>query len=135
MGDVAQPGWTRLVTRTGRYEYQFQGRVRAVRNAQYQDANDYQFLLMDEEGWLYRIPVRLAASAEVELEKGGQANAADPPAPRDQPGVSTPAQIAEAQLRVGLENYRPRQNAPYGELDGYFAVDAARARELLSGAG
>jgi hypothetical protein len=135
MGDVAQPGWTRLVTRTGRYEYQFQGRVPAVRNAQYKDAKDYQFLVMDEEGWLYRIPVCLAASAEVELENSSQANTPGPPAPRDRAQVFTPAQIAEVQLRVGLESYRPRQNAPYAELDEYFAVDAARARELLSGAG
>ncbi len=133
MSDAAQPGWTRLVTRTGRYEYQFQGRVPAVRNGQYEDANDYQFLVMDEEGWLYRIPVRLAATAEAELQRSGQANTLGPSVQADR--AFTPAQITEAQLREGLESYRPRQNAPYTELDGYFAVDAARARELISGTG
>jgi hypothetical protein len=29
-------------------------------------------------------------------------------------------------LRKGLEQFKPRQNAPYPELDQYFAVDAAR---------
>lgn len=119
MTEPTQPGWTPLATRSGRYEYQFQGRVPAVRNGRYEDAHDYQFLVMDEERWLYRIPVRLAASAETELDKAGGAPA---------------VRVAEAQLRAGLENYRPRQNAPYAELDGYFAVDAARARELASGA-
>ncbi len=120
MSEPAQPGWTRLTTRTGRYEYQFQGRVPAVRNGQYEDARDYQFLVMDEERWLYRIPVRLAAAAEAELGKGSEAAS---------------VRVAEAQLRAGLENYRPRQNAPYGELDGYFGVDAARARELAADSG
>ena len=119
MTELTQPGWTRVRTRTGQYEYQFQGRVPAVRNGQYEDAHDYQFLVMDEERWLYRIPVRLAAPAEAELGKASGAAS---------------VRVAEAQLRAGLENYRPRQNAPYGELDGYFAVDAARARELASGA-
>jgi len=120
MTEPIQPGWTRLITRTGRYEYQFQGRVPAVRNGRYEEARDYQFLVMDEEGWLYRIPVRLATAAEAELGEAGGAMA---------------LQIAEVQLRAGLENYRPKQNAPYAELDGYFAVDAARARELAAGNG
>ncbi len=120
MTEVAQPGWTRISTRTGRYEYQFQGRTPAVRNARYEDSNDYSFLVMDEEGWLYKIPVRMEAAAEAELEKLGAQDA--PPA--------TAAGIAEAQLRAGLENYRPRQNAPYAELDGIFSVDRARAQAL-----
>jgi hypothetical protein len=125
-----QTGWTRVTTRTGRYEYQFQGHMPAVRNGRYEDASDYQFLVMDEEGWLYRIPVRLAAAAEVELEQSGKANAAGPLEQGTQLSGVTPLRIVEAQLRAGLEGYRPRQNAPYAELDGYFAVDAARAREL-----
>jgi len=118
MAEPSQPGWTRVVTSTGRYEYQFQGRVPAVRKGQYEDASDYQFLVMDEEGWLYRIPVRLTAGAENEVKQIA-------------PGAAVP--LAEAQLRAGLEKYRPRQNAPYAELDGHFAVDAARARKLAGG--
>ncbi len=121
MGDVAQAGWTRVRTRTGHYEYQFQGRVPAVRGGRYEDARDYQFLVMDEEGWLYKIPVRLAADAEAELEKNATTAPADT------------LRVAAAQLRAGLENYRPRQNAPYAELDGHFAVDLERARELARG--
>src|SRR5262249_31625610 len=39
MAEPSQPGWTRVVTRTGRYEYQFQGRVPAVRKGQYEEAS------------------------------------------------------------------------------------------------
>ncbi|SRR5712692_8698365 len=123
MAEVTQTGWTRVLTRTGRYEYQFQGRVPAVRDARYEDARDYQFLVMDEEGWLYKIPVRVAAEAEAEMQKEEKT------AP-DQGTSSEVLRVAAAQLRAGLENYRPRQNAPYAELDTYFAVDRARAREL-----
>ncbi len=139
MSEVAQTGWTRIFTRTGRYEYQFQGRSPAVRNGRYEDAGDYQFLVMDEEGWLYKIPVRVAAAAEAELQSAQEARVIAPPStPDDQTGppASPPSRvpavlrIAEAQLRAGLEAYRPRRNAPYAELDGYFAVDAERAREL-----
>jgi hypothetical protein len=111
-----QHGWTRLLARTGRYEYQFQGRMPAVRNAQYLDAADYQFLVMDAEGWLYRIPVRVAAEAETATG-----------------GAEAATRLAAAQLRAGLDLFTPRENAPYDELDRYFAVDAARARELLRG--
>ncbi len=130
MSEVAQAGWTRVRTRTGRYEYQFQGRLPAVRNGQYENSSDYQFLVMDEEGWLYRIPVRLASAAEAELQRNLDAN---PSPATDQARVATPTRIAEAQLRAGLENYRPRRNAPYAELDSYFAVEEARARELAAG--
>ena len=128
MADAGQTGWTRVLTRTGRYEYQFQGRVPAVRHGQYEDAQDYQFLVMDEEGWLYKIPVRFAADAEAEVRKQ---DAEKSPAPPAQAASSEALRIAAAQLRAGLENYRPRQNAPYAELDAYFAVDLARARDLL----
>jgi len=131
MSEVVQTGWTRVVTLTGRYEYQFQGRVPAVRDARYEDARDYQFLVMDEEGWLYKIPVRLAAAAEAALlkalEKSGVAS--------EQDVFAEALRIAAAQLRAGLENFRPRQNAPYRELDGIFAVDEARARELARAGG
>lgn len=129
MGDVLQTGWTRVLTRTGRYEYQFQGRVPAVRNGRYEPAHDYQFLVMDEEGWLYKIPVRFAADAEAEAGK----NAPNRTAPGGQAALEGPLRIAAAQLRAGLENYRPQPNAPYGELDGYFAIDLERARELAAG--
>ncbi len=141
MTEGTQTGWTRVLTRTGRYEYQFQGRVPAVRNGQYEDASDYQFLVMDEEGWLYRIPVRLAAAAEAEVQMTDDSGSAPPAtgqaSARRKPGatparVVTATEIAEAQLRKGLENYRPRQNAPYPELDGYFAVDTARARQIAA---
>jgi hypothetical protein len=38
--------------------------------------------------------------------------------------------VAEAHFRAGLETYRPHQGAPYPEMDAYFSVDGARAREL-----
>jgi hypothetical protein len=115
MTESPQPGWTRVRTATGRYEYQFQGEMPTVRGGQYEEARDYQFLVLDDEGWLYRIPVRLAAEAAMQL-------AAD----------AMRLRVAEAQLRAGLETYRPRQGAPYPELDAQFALDAGRARELAS---
>ncbi len=120
MSEVLQHGWTRVHTPNGRYEYQFQGRTPAVRNGQYEDANDYQFLVMDENGWLYKIPVRMAAEAEAAIETSAA------------PGGVRAAmlRIAEAQLRAGLAEFAPRPNAPYAELDAQFAVNAARAREL-----
>ena len=111
-----QSGWTRISTLTGRYEYQFQGRTPAVRNAEYLDAADYLFLVMDVDGWLYRIPVRVAADAEAEVKKAGR----------------EALQLAEDQLRGGLREFTPRQNAPYEEMDGHFSVDSARAKEWLS---
>ena len=113
MTEATQPGWTRLRTATGRYEYQFQGEMPTVRSGQYQEARDYQFLVLDDEGWLYKIPVRLESEAIVEL-------AAD----------ATRLRVAEVQLRAGLETYRPHQGAPYPEMDAQFALNAARAREL-----
>ena len=113
--------WTRIATRTGRYEYQFQGAGPAVRNAQYEDAKDYSFLVLDEEGWLYRIPVRVPADVESELARTAEAASASGDAV---------LRIAEAALRAGLEEFRPRRDAPYPELDRYFALDAARARAL-----
>ena len=113
MTDATQPGWTRLRTATGRYEYQFQGEMPTVRGGQYEEARDYQFLVLDDEGWLYKVPVRIESEAIVEL-------AAD----------ATRLRVAEAQLRAGLETYRPHQGAPYPEMDAQFALNAARAREL-----
>jgi hypothetical protein len=139
MSEVAQTGWTRIFTRTGRYEYQFQGRSPTVRNGQYEEAADFQFLVMDEERWLYKIPVRMAAAALEEInnaQEAGSLSAPNPPASPSErsPASASPAQvaarIAEAQLRAGLEEFRPRQNTPYAELDSYFAVDAERARQL-----
>jgi hypothetical protein len=40
MTEFSQPGWTRLRTATGRYEYQFQGEMPTVRAGQYEDARD-----------------------------------------------------------------------------------------------
>jgi hypothetical protein len=126
MGEVLQHGWTRVRTPNGRYECQFQGRSPAVRNGDYKDANDYQFLVMDENGWLYKIPVRVAAEAEAAIETSAA------------PGGSISAamlRIAEAQLRAGLARFQPRPNAPYAELDAHFSVDAARDRELAGAPG
>lgn len=120
MSEVVQMGWTRVLTRTGRYEYQFQGASPSVRNGAYLEAHDYQFLVMDEEGWLYKIPVRLADEALAQIEKS------------DTAGKSA-LRIAEAQLRAGLETFRPKRNAPYEELDATFAVNAERAKELAGG--
>ena len=116
MGEPMQAGWTRFYTQMGRFEYQFQGRTPAVRGGQYLEAHDFQFLVMDEEGWLYRIPVQITAEAE-KLTEGAEGGA---------------QRVAETQLRAGLENYCPRENAPYPEMDAQFAVDEARARELAA---
>lgn len=116
MSGIAQQGWTKLFTNTGRYEYQFQGRGPAVRAGKYEDAQDYTFLILDEEGWLYRIPVRVSADAEGALDV-----------------LSIDAlRVAEARLRAGLDAFRPRQGAPYEELDAHFALNAATARELAA---
>lgn len=110
---VDQAGWTKILTPHGRYEYQFQGSGPSVRNGQYEDAKDYQFLVMDEEGWLYRIPVRVSPEVEKEVAAPGEVVA-----------------LAAAQLRAGLATFRPRQNAPFTELDQHFALDVARAQAL-----
>jgi hypothetical protein len=115
MAEAAQSGWTRLRTATGRYEYQFQGEMPTVRAGQYENARDYQFLVLDDEGILYKIPVRL--DAEIAFDLG----AAD-----------VRLRVAEAQLRLGLETYRPRQSAPYPELDAQFSLTLERARELAA---
>jgi len=115
MNEVIQQGWTRLRTATGRYEYQFQGEMPAVRTGQYQDARDYQFLVLDDEGWLYKIPVRLPDAITSALRTD-----------------AVPLRVAEEQLRAGLETYRPRQGAPYSELDGIFALTIERARKLAA---
>jgi hypothetical protein len=116
MTEPSQPGWTRLRTATGRYEYQFQGEMPTVRGGQYEDARDYQFLVLDDEGWLHKIPVRLAAEAAAELGED----------------ATRRFRVAEAQLLAGLETYRPRLGAPYPEMDAQFALSTARARELAS---
>src|ERR1700704_6837040 len=96
MTESTQPGWTRLHTATGRYEYQFQGEMPTVRGGQYEEARDYQFLVLDDEGWLYKIPVRLAAEAAVELA-----------------AEAMRLRVAEAQLRGGLGTYRPPPGGPH----------------------
>lgn len=115
MGEGTQPGWTRLRTATGRYEYQFQGEMPSVRGGKYEDARDYQFLVLDDEGVLYKIPVRMAV--EIASELGTEA---------------VRMRVAEAQLMAGLETYRPRQGAPYPEMDSRFSLSADRARELAA---
>jgi hypothetical protein len=115
MDEVTQPGWTRLRTPTGRYEYQFQGEMPTVRGGQYEASRDYQFLVLDDEGWLYKIPVRLADEAASELASS-----------------AVRQRVAAAQLRAGLETYRPHQNAPYPEMDAQFALNVDRVRDLAS---
>ncbi len=110
---AGQSGWTRIHTATGRYEYQFQGSGPTVRNGRYIEARDYQFLVMDEEGCLYRIPVCISGEEGGEFRARGEV-----------------LRLAEEQLRAGLERFRPRANAPYPELDSYFAIDVSRARDL-----
>ncbi len=97
-----QSAWVNVTTATGRYEYPFQGSGPTVRGGRYESARDFLFLVMDESGWLDRIPVRIpntlvAPAAEL-------------------------LQRAEAQLCAGLEKFRPRPNAPYPELDEHFAL-------------
>ena len=113
MAEIIQSGWTKLRTATGRNEYQLQGEMPTVRGGQYQEARDYQFLVLDDDGWLSKIPVRFSAEASAEVNSD-----------------ELRLRIAEAQLRAGLEVYRPHQNASYPEMDAQFALDAARAREL-----
>jgi len=115
MAEVIQPGWIRLRTATGRYEYQFQGEMPTVRGGRYEEARDYQFLVLDDGGLLYKIHVRL--SAEIASKLGAD---------------DVRVRVAEGQLRLGLETYRPRQGAPYPEMDAQFALSAERARELAS---
>jgi len=86
-----------------------------VRGGQYEDARDYQFLVLDDEGLLYKIPVRLAAEIASELGT-----------------PSVQLRVAEAQLISGLETYRPRLGAPYPEMDTQFSLSADRARELAA---
>src|SRR5712692_9208511 len=100
MMESTQPGWTRLRTPTGRYEYQFQGEMPTVRGGQYEEARNYQFLVLDDEGWLYKNPVRLESEAAAELA----------------PDATRRLRVAEAQFRAGLETYRPYQGAPYPEM-------------------
>lgn len=95
-----------------------------MRAGRYEDATDFQFLLMDETGWLYRIPVRISVEALTELVRA-QAGADEARAE-----ALDPARMAERQLCAGLENFRPRENAAYEELDGVFAVNRERAREM-----
>ena len=114
MPEVTQPGWTRLRTATGRYEYQFQGEMPTVRAGKYEEARDYQFLVLDDEGWLHKIPVRLEAEAAVVLADD-----------------DLRLHVVERHFRTALETYRPHQGATYPEMDGHFALNAARARELV----
>ncbi|MGC1188503.1 MAG: hypothetical protein WA871_14035, partial [Candidatus Acidiferrales bacterium] len=114
MSEVTQSGWTRLRTPTGRFEYQFQGEGPAVRQGKYRNARDYNFLVMDDERMLYRIPVCISDAALATM-----------------PDAGTKLCVAARQLRFGLNSYQPRANAPYEELDSLFAVDARRAEELL----
>jgi hypothetical protein len=114
--EFSQTGWTRVRTPTGRYEYQFQGEGPAVRQGRYLDARDFNFLVMDEEGLLYRVPVRVSAEALAGLQSAEKAQ-----------------DVAGAQLRAGLDRYRPQQGAPYEDLDSIFALDAPRAEELARG--
>src|SRR3984893_6535223 len=113
MTEATQPGWTQLRTTTGRYEYQFQGEMPTVRGGQYEEARDYQFLVLDDEGWLYKIPVRLESEA---AEKWA--------------GASPRQRFSEAHRGAGRETYRPHQGAPDPGMDAQFALNAARAREL-----
>lgn len=110
------PSWTRLSTPTGRYEYQFHGHTPAVRAGAYLSARDYLFLVMDEDRWLYRIPVQLTDDVAPALTAAGlPAESADL------------ARLAESRLCSGLQSCRPRQNAPYEELDSHFRLDSALA--------
>jgi hypothetical protein len=122
MTDVRTSGWTRIRTPNGRYEYQFQGRTPAVRKGKYEEAADYLFLVLDEEGLLYRIPVRISTEAESIFEQRADSAASD---------HAAAMRAAAAQLRAGLATFQPRQNAPYEELDAVFAVDEAKAQELV----
>jgi hypothetical protein len=124
MAEVSTPGWTRIFTPAGCYEYQFQGRTPAVRNGKYEDSADYVFLVMDQDGLLYRIPVRVSAEAEAAM----RLRVTDP-GPSGQDEV---IRVATMRLRAGLETFQPRQNTPYGELDAIFAIDASTAQRLLT---
>jgi len=115
------PSWKRVAARTGRFEYQFQGAGPAVRNGQYQDARDFLFLVLDAENRLYRIPVFVPAEVAQQVTARAESEAAPDEAVRE---------LAKAALCAGLDDFRPRENAPYAELDRYFALTLERAAEL-----
>jgi hypothetical protein len=119
----AHPGesWIRLATPHGRYEYQFQGRTPTVRGGRYEDSTDYQFLLLDTDGWLFRIPIRVAADAEAALRKSPGTESGE---------FSEVIRVAAGQLRAGLQKFQPRPNVPFEELDMVFALDLRRTCEL-----
>jgi hypothetical protein len=71
--------------------------------------------VLDEEGWLFKIPVRLTDEAASQLA-----------------AAALRLRVAEVQLRAVLEMYRPRQGAPYPEMDAQLGLNADRARELAS---
>jgi hypothetical protein len=114
-------GWTRVATPHGRYEYQFQGRTPTVRGGRYEESTDYQFLLLDADRWLFRIPIRIAADAESVLRKSTGTEVGE---------FDEVIRIAAAQLCAGLQKFQPRPNAPFEELDAVFALDLARALDL-----
>jgi hypothetical protein len=115
------PSWKRVVARTGRFDYQFQGAGPAVRNGRYEEARDFQFLVLDAENRLYRIPVFVPAEVAQQVTLRAEGEAAPEGAIRE---------LAEAALCAGLDNFRPRENTPYAELDHYFALTLERAAAL-----
>ena len=114
MGEATQPGWTRLLTPQGRFEYQFQGKMPTVRRGKFENATDFRFLALEEEGILYKLPVKLPAQASAALQQ-----------------ESAQLLIAETQLRAKLQHYHPRQGAPYEEFDANFALDFARRHTCI----
>ena len=111
-------GWTRVVTPHGRFEYQFQRRSPTVRSGQYEDAADYQFLLLDAGGWLIRIPVCISSGVESSLRQ--QVVSQDE-------ALYELIRVAAAQLCAGLQKFPPRRNAPFEELDQVFSLNLGKA--------
>jgi hypothetical protein len=116
---TATPNWVRVNTPAGRYEYQFHGHAPAVRGGKYLEARDYLFLVMDEERWLYRIPVQVTDEVAGALTAAGVACDAD-----------VLAGVAEKRLCEGLQSYQPKAKAAYEELDRVFSVDGETAVRL-----
>ena len=86
-----------------------------VRRGKFENATDFRFLVLEEEGILYKLPVKLPAQASAALQQ-----------------ESAQLRTIRAQLRAKLQHYHPHQGAPYEEFDANFALDAARGATLAS---
>lgn len=116
--------WRSVQTQAGRrFDYQYEGHCPTVRAARYEPARDYIFLLMDRERRLYRIPVRVSEEALALARTRG----------RSEEGI---LRLIEQRFSSVLEaGFEPRNNFPYDQLDGWFAIDREAMQQLLTARG